>query len=410
MFLKLSDKECAMRNGDFGPAQQWAINHQIQVGSFFDAIDMVPVSQAHMMADPESVGEAGVAFIEGLASHNTKVMIPMITDPRGVDLAYYQPLGQTEEMASLERRFIAACEAIGIMMTNTCINYQTIMPPVRGDHLAFGDTGVVIYANSVCGARSNFEGGPSALAAGLTGRTPRYGLHLDSYRRATCRFRVATQPKNLTDWGILGAVIGKKSGTYWEVPVIEGIESSPTSDEVKHFGAAMASYGSTPLFHLVGITPEAQNLADCGGDKCRPETITADDISQLGGSFSGRGDKLDVVVFAAPQLSIVEMQQLAGLCRGAKFKVPVIVCTAPQVIGDARRMGFAAQIEAAGGTILEGTCFYNQYAREIGEANGWVRLLSNSAKIVNILGGYGYKPALATMEDCVASAIEGVIQ
>ncbi|MGB1684503.1 MAG: aconitase X, partial [Candidatus Puniceispirillaceae bacterium] len=362
--MKLSDEECAMRNGDFGPAQQWAINHQIQVGSFFDAIDMVPVSQAHMMADPESVGEAGVAFIEGLASHNTKVMIPMITDPRGVDLAYYQPLGQTEEMASLERRFIAACEAIGIMMTNTCINYQTIMPPVRGDHLAFGDTGVVIYANSVCGARSNFEGGPSALAAGLTGRTPRYGLHLDSYRRATRRFRVTIQPKNLTDWGILGAVIGKKSGTYWEVPVIEGIESSPTSDEVKHFGAAMASYGSTPLFHLVGITPEAQNLADCGGDKCRPETITADDISQLGGGFSGRGDKLDVVVFAAPQLSIVEMQQLAGLCRGAKFKVPVFVCTAPQVIGDARRMGFAAQIEAAGGTILEGTCFYNQYARE----------------------------------------------
>ena len=323
--MKLSDEECAMRNGDFGPAQQWAINHQIQVGSFFDAIDMVPVSQAHMMADPESVGEAGVAFIEGLASHNTKVMIPMITDPRGVDLAYYQPLGQTEEMASLERRFIAACEAIGIMMTNTCINYQTIMPPVRGDHLAFGDTGVVIYANSVCGARSNFEGGPSALAAGLTGRTPRYGLHLDSYRRATRRFRVTIQPKNLTDWGILGAVIGKKSGTYWEVPVIEGIETIPTSDEVKHFGAAMASYGSTPLFHLVGITPEAQNLADCGGDKCRPETITAYDISQLGGGFSGRGDKLDVVVFAAPQLSIVEMQQLAGLCRGATFKVPVIV-------------------------------------------------------------------------------------
>ena len=115
-------------------------------------------------------------------------------------------------------------------------------------------------------------------------------------------------------------------------------------------------------------------------------------------------------MFAAPQLSIVEMQQLARLCRGVQFKVPVIVCTAPQVIGDARRMGFIDLIETAGGTVLEGTCFYNQYAREIGEANGWVRLLSNSAKIVNILGGYGYKPALASMENCVASAIEGIIQ
>jgi len=407
--MKLTDEEQAMLAGDNGPAQQWAIDHQIKVGQFFDAADMVPVSQAHMMADPESFGEAGCAFMEDIASHSSRVVIPMITDPRGVDLSYYQPLGQTEGMAALERRFIAACESLGIMMTNTCINYQTIMPPVYGDHVAYGDTGVVIYTNSVCGARSNFEGGPSALAAGLTGRTPRYGLHLDKHRQATRRFRVSAQPKNLTDWGILGAVIGKKSGSYWEVPVIEGIDSAPTSDEIKHFGAAMASYGSTPLFHIVGITPEAQSLKHCGGDKYGAEQITRDDIAMLGGGFSAVGDKLDVVVFAAPQLSLVEMQQLAALCHGVTFKVPVIVCTAPQVLGDARRMGFADAIESAGGRILEGTCFYNQYAREIGEANGWVRLLSNSTKIVNILGGYGYKPALASMETCVASAVEGVI-
>ena len=93
---------------------------------------MVPVSQVHMMADPESFGHAGAAFMEAIAKDG-KVVIPMISDPRGVDLSHYRPLGQTEEMASLERRFIAACEAIGIMMTNTCINYQTIMPPVFGD-------------------------------------------------------------------------------------------------------------------------------------------------------------------------------------------------------------------------------------------------------------------------------------
>ena len=126
MIVKLNDEERAMRNGDYGPAKKWAINHQIQVGSFFDAFDMVPVSQAHMMADPESVGESGVAFVEDLARAGSRVVIPMITDPRGVDLAYYKPLGQTEDMASLERRFIAACEAIGIMMTNTCINYQQL--------------------------------------------------------------------------------------------------------------------------------------------------------------------------------------------------------------------------------------------------------------------------------------------
>ena len=103
--------------------------------------------------------------------------IPTITDPRGTDFAKASGW-QTDWMVDLERRAIAAFVKLGVAMTDTCINYQTIQAPIRGEHVAFGDTGVVIYSNSVCGARSNFEGGPSALAAGLTGRTPRYGFHL----------------------------------------------------------------------------------------------------------------------------------------------------------------------------------------------------------------------------------------
>jgi predicted aconitase len=407
--LKLNDEERAMLAGEMGEAKRWAIDHQIKVGEMFDADDLVPISQSHMHVDPESVGEAGVAFLEGLAASGGRVSVPMITDPRGVDLDYYHPLGQTEEMAELERRTIAACEAMGILMTNTCINYQTIMPPVMGDHVAYGDTGVVIYSNSACGARSNFEGGPSAMAAGLTGRTPRYGLHLDENRRATRRFRVTEQPNGLTDWGVLGAVAGRMAGSYWEVPAIEGLERVPTSDEMKHMGAAMASWGSTPLFHLIGITPEAPTLASVGADKLAAEEIGKAELDALRSTFGGKGDQVDVVVFAAPQLSIVEMQKVADLSAGQQFKCPVIVCTSSQVYPDAARSGLVATIEGAGGKVLQGTCFYQQYAREIGEANGWKRLLSNSVKIVNILGGYGYQPALASMEDCVASAVAGEI-
>lgn len=407
--MRLNDEEQAMLAGEMGEPKRWAIDHQIKVGRMFDAEDLVPVSQSHMMADPESVGDAGVSFLEKLADQGARVAIPMITDPRGVDLNYYRPLGQTEEMADLDRRTIEACSKMGILMTNTCTNYQTIMSPVLGDHVAFGDTGVVIYSNSVCGARSNYEGGPSALAAGLTGRTPRYGLHLDEKRRATRRFVVRQQPKGLTDWGVLGALVGKLAGSYWEVPVIEGLEVVPTSDDLKHMGAAMASFGSIPLFHLVGITPESPTLAAVGGEKLKAEEITAADLNALRSGFGGRGDKVDVVVFAAPQLSLVEMQQVADLCAGQTLKTPMLVCTSPQVYADAVRMKLVETIEASGGKVLEGTCFYNQYAREIGVANGWKRLLSNSTKIVNILGGYGYQPALASMEDCVASAIAGEI-
>ena len=90
-------------------------------------------------------------------------------------------------------------------------------------------------------------------------------------------------------------------------------------------------------------------------------------------------------------------------------KVALIACTAPAVKEAADRLGITGRIEAAGGIVLEGVCFYNMHAREIGDANGWRRLMSNSAKIVNILGGYGYEPVLASMERCVESACSGRI-
>ncbi len=210
--MRLTDEEQAMLAGEHGRARQWAIKHQIEVGAFFDAPDLVAVGQAHVMADTESLGESGVRWLEDLAalpSTERRVRVPTITDPRGVDFATYKRLKQTDAMAEIEARAIHAFEALGVLMTNTCINYQTVLPPVRGEHLAMGDTGVVIYSNSVQGARSNFEGGPSALAAGLTGRTPRYGYHIDAHRVGTMHFTVRRQPRDLADWGALGGIVGR---------------------------------------------------------------------------------------------------------------------------------------------------------------------------------------------------------
>src|SRR6266536_6256089 len=178
--MKLTAEEEALRAGECGEAAQWAIEHQIKVGDYLGARDFVPVTQAHIMADTESLGLAGVEWLEHLATlpeQERRVRIPTITDPRGTDFAAAARLKQQDWMLALERREIAAFEALGVLMTDTCINYQTIMPAVRGEHMAYGDTGVVIYSNSVLGARSNFEGGPSAVSAGLTGLTPRYGYH-----------------------------------------------------------------------------------------------------------------------------------------------------------------------------------------------------------------------------------------
>lgn len=398
-----------MLAGELGPVRQAALQHQVKVGDFFHAADFVPVTQAHVMADTESLGESGVAWLESLAAHapgQRQVRVPTITDPRGTDFSHADILRQAAWMLSLERRAIDAFVKLGVMMTDTCINYQTVQAATRGEHVAFGDTGAVIYSNSVCGARSNFEGGPSAIAAALTGRTPRYGFHLDQCRRATLHVEVDWTPCTLDQWGALGAVIGRLAGNYWAVPVIEGLDSVPGSDALKHFGAAMASFGSIALFHIAGLTPEAPRLDDVATPGMARKRLQRADIEGLQQSYRV-DDKIDVVVFSGPQLSLLELRALAELCDGRRFTLPLLAVTSPQVKPDADRMGLTARIEQAGGTVLAGMCFYQSYAREIAEANGWTRLATNSAKMVNILGGYGYQPTLASMEACVEAACSG---
>lgn len=412
---RLNEEERALLAGAYGEPRKQAMEQLLAVGRFFDAEDFVEISQVHLMADTEALGEAGVEFLEDLAKkpwEERRVRVPTVTDPRGADFKAYDRIKQDRAYVDLERRASDAFAALGIMMTDTCINYQTVIPPVKGEHIAFGDTGSSIYANSVLGARTNFEGGPSALAAAMTGRVPRYGFHLDSCRRGSTRFVVKDRPRDLSDWGALGGLVGRRMKSYFEVPVIEGIEGSPTSDEIKHFGAALASYGSTPLFHMIGVTPEAPDLKSVfDGAPPDPTELGVKDIDDFLGGFRQGGDKLDVVVFAAPQLSLVELQQLGGMLKGRRIHsgVTLIATTSPEIKSGCDRFGITRDIEEAGGILLEGVCFYQMHAREIGEANGWKRLMSNSAKLVNILGGYGYDPVLGSMQACVDSAVAGRI-
>ncbi|HEX6143141.1 MAG TPA: aconitase X [Geminicoccaceae bacterium] len=406
--MRLTDLEQRMLDGALGEARRWAIGQQIAVGEFFDAEDFVAVSQVHICADTEALGESGVVFLERLAAlpeAERRVMVPTVTDSRGADFQRFGAIRQPGWMVDLERRAADALAALGMFMTDTCINYQCVLPPVRGEHLAFGDTGSVIYANSVCGARSNYEGGPAALAAALTGRTPRYGFHLDAVRRGNRRYRLTDPPRSLSDWGAVGALIGREQESYWQVPVIEAAGPPPGSDQLKHLGAAMASYGSSAMFQIPGVTPDAGPPTGDGTPLGHAE------IDRFYAGFQPSRDELDVVVFAAPQLSLFELDQLAKLLDGRRVhgNTALIAATAPEIRRAAERMGVIGGIEAAGGIVLEGVCFYQMHARELALANGWRTLMTNSAKLVNIIAGYGYEPVLAPMSRCVLSAVAGRI-
>src|SRR5262249_29415522 len=152
---------------------------------------------------------------------------------------------------------------------------------------------------------------------------------------------------------------------YWQVPALVGLDRVPGADEMKHFGAALASYGSGALFHKGGITPEGQRLEGGHSDRGdRTPDRAEGDHPPVQRAYAQEIDAVDLVVFSAPQLSLVEMRQVADLLDGRRATIPLLAITSPQVKSDADRMGITRRIEQAGGTVLAGMCFYQSYARE----------------------------------------------
>ena len=413
--MELTQHEEALARGDMGPEVKRAIEQQIKVGEFWGAERFVEVTNVHMMGDIEVMGDAGLEHLSCMAKAKARCVVPMTTNARCFDFAHADALGQDAGEAEKEKRLIAHLRDMDVITADTCIVYQTLYQPHFGEHVAWGDTGTVIYANSVFGARTNFESGPAAMAAAMTGRTPAYGFHLDEHRKGTFVVHVRAHPRDFADWGAIGKLVGQSHQDYFAVPVFHGLDRSPGSDELKHLGAALASYGSMGMFHMVGVTPEAPTVAAAlGGNKPTAEMrITDVDIAKVYRSYDLKDGQCDLVVFSAPQLSLFEMKLLADLMRGRKVKTGthVFVTTASTVKSDALRLGYLQDIESAGAIVLQGVCFYIlQNLSEIRVRNGWTNLISNSAKIVNTITAHKFNTILRRTADCVEIAVSGVLK
>ena len=413
--MELTADEQAMLAGKRGEAVRKAIEYQLEVGRFWGAKRFVPVTNVHMMGDIEVMGDGGLQWLEDTANLGARCVVGTTTNARCIDFAHCKKLGQDEGEAVKEKALIASLQRMDVVTTDTCINYQTVYQPHLGEHVAWGDTGTVIYANSVFGARSNFESGPAALSAGLTGRTPAYGFHLDEHRKGTFTVEVTATLNDLADWGAVGKLVGESHQSYYAVPVFHGLKRAPGADELKHLGAALASYGSMGMFHMVGVTPEAPSVEAALGGNTPADRMKIGDAeveAVYKGYKLGDGDAR-LVVFSGPQQSLFEMKLLAGLFEGRKVKegASVFITTNNAVLAQARKLGYAQPIEAAGATILEGVCFYIlQNLSPMRIANRWTNMVSNSAKIVNIIGAHRFNTILRRTADCVEIACSGVLR
>ncbi|MBI4607634.1 MAG: aconitase X catalytic domain-containing protein [Candidatus Rokubacteria bacterium] len=409
--MELTREEERMLNGDCGEPCRWALSLQVETGKFFGATRMLSVRSAHMMADIEILGPSGVAFLERLMEQGARARVLATLNPGSVDFAAAERLRQDPAMVEFERKVIALCRKMGFIALGSCVLYQTAYQPHRGEHLAWGDTGTVIWANSVIGARSNFESGPAALAAALTGRVPDYGFHRDECRAGTVLVDVTTELADLADWGALGALIGRQLTDYWAVPVISVLNRSPLPDELKHFGAALAAWGSIAMFHMPPITTEARTVAEAFGGRTPERTIRvgAEEIDGVYRWYVPDRREVDLVVFSAPQLSVFELRMLAELLDGRTVheNTRLIVTTDAMARAAGERLGYVDAIERAGGLVLDGTCFYHMAIGDMRRTFGWRSVLTNSAKLANIVPSYQYQPILRRTATCIEAAVQG---
>jgi len=353
--MQLTSKEQSILSGSAGPAAQKAMQILATLGRIYGADHMLPVHSVQISGvSYDNLGEAGLAWLAEMAAGVGQAQVLTTLNPAGMDIENYQTLGISEEFANNQRRVLAAFESMGVITTCSCTPYLFGNLPRFGEHIAWAESSAVCYANAVLGARTNREGGPSALAAALTGRTPAYGYHLDENRVPTLRVQVNASIQENSEFGALGKAIGDRIQAHpgGKVPFITGIKEA-SLENLKSFCASIATFGGVALFHIPGITPEADSFKP-PADKL---AIDQSDIEQgLRDLNNASASEVDFVSLGCPHLSLSEIRHIAQLLEGKQVTKEFWITTSRPMKGIADRMGYTAIIEAAGAKFATDTC------------------------------------------------------
>ncbi len=367
--LFLTPEEEAMLAGAEGPGVQRAMEIVVALARIYGAADLIPVKHAQIAGvSYKNLGDAGVEFLARWAAEGARVRIPTTLNPMGMERGKWQGWGIQPSFATPQLSVIDAFGAMGVTPTMSCTPY--LFPdykPRRGDALAWAESSAVAFANSVIGARSNREGGPSAIAAAVVGRTARYGYHLDENRRANWIVDVRAPLKSVADFGALSYTVGKAvgNGVPWfsnlgeSLPPLPGdlTLGGPAGDRLKTLGAGLAAYGAVTVYHIEGYTPEARDagrellLADA-----RPLVVASLEDAYRVMDADPDLRKIDLVTIGCPHASLSEIQQVAEHLAGKRLATRLWVTTGEITRQRAAELGYTQIIEAAGGEVVADTC------------------------------------------------------
>lgn len=346
--MYLSREEEKMMKGEMGYAKQVAMEILVALGEIYGAERMVPIKSAQVSGvSYKNLGEAGIEWLEEL-SRDGRVEVYTTLNPAGMDIEKWREIGISEEFANQQMRIINIYTKMGIYPTLTCTPYLAGNKPSMGDHIAWSESSAVIYANSVLGARTNREGGPSALAAALTGRTPYYGLHIKENRAYSIRVNTPNL-KDEYDFALLGYIVGKNS--KGAIPLFSGIKSV-NQVELKALGAALASTGGVPMFHIEGLTPEYMLTPN---DRVEEMDIEERDLIEARDELNDYTEP-DLIFIGCPHCSLEELVIVLEKLGDREVKKEMWICVSRAVKDLAEELGIYQKLEERGVKILCDTC------------------------------------------------------
>jgi predicted aconitase len=386
--MYLSREEEGIYQGEQGETLRRMMEILVALGDIYGAEKLVPVRSVQIAGvSYKNIGEAGLEWISDLQG---QVVVPSILNPAGMDLCRWKEMGIAEEFAKKQQETIEAYRRLGVTIDCTCTPYQIYDLASRGDHLAWSESSAVSYANSVIGARTNREGGPSALAAALVGKTALYGYHLDKNRLPTLLVEIEGDLRG-SDYGALGFLVGRivKDG----VPFFRLRGLRPSLDELKALGAAMAASGSVALYYVEDVTPKPPAASE-------PEEkikLGKKEIEEVYAKYPGSG--ADVVALGCPHCSAEELEKIARLLQGQKVQKELWVCTARKIADTHPHL--VAAIEESGARVFCDTCMVVSPATE-----RFDKMMTSSGKALVYLPGLaGVQAGLGSLEECIDVAL-----
>lgn len=391
----LTKEEEKIYNGEYGETLETCMNLLVSLGDIYGAEKLIPISSAQVSGvSYKTIGEKGLEFLKDVSNSNIKVSVPTTLNPAGMDLDNYKSIGFPKEFAKKQLEIIECFKKMDIELGCTCTPYLSGNVPIFGSHISWAESSAVSYANSVIGAKTNREGGPSALASAILGKTPYYGYHLDENRTPTHVIEVDAKIGKMSDYGALGSIVGKivKNGVpYFKFNklILSDLESY-RSYKLKGLGASLAASGGVALYHIENITPEAKIVnKNIEIEKIEKITITDEDIKNEYESLNST-ECPDLICIGCPHCSLEEIKEVVNFIlkyninKNNKFTCDLWICTSLYIKSISDRMGYTDIIENAGGRIVCDTCMVVAPVEDMGYKN----IATNSGKAAKYLPNF----------------------